>query len=514
MDTLQSLLELHRDMQRGRLFLHIGDLLVERLAGYIEGYRACLREHGLSDEGYARFREWLRGTKSEEPIEEATAAYLSLAGSDHEQAIARYLTRVHEFHVTQRSEQALLQDISPALPPRTDAEPAAGRDALSYLLKIREDLFRGHLEEHLGAVNAERFNTFIDGYNACASNNHFKNELYANFGNWLRDVKGEFPGEGWPAKYLRDCDGDHQQAILRYLNFVSEFIHAHRLERFRAMAQEYHQLARARSRLSAERLASFGQLCMRGRELVDLRLEALSLSLKHWRDRMGSSAPTFDLFEALGIWGKENRYSDMIAWLCTLSSGRGAAFARSLLSRMKPRLFQPSESETLLRARREQVTDDGRIDLVLEFERLVVAVEVKVWSSEHDTPGAQPQTVSYPRALERKLQLAGLSQSVASALLSPAGTPPLGKNAARLSFFDLAAAVLDTLEQNVSPDERSVLRLFAAHVLDIASYELTERSFREIGEALTRPRREWPQWVVSKAHVLEQLAAALEECNS
>lgn len=93
---------------------------------------------------------------------------------------------------------------------------------------IRESLLRGRLHEHLGNTNAERFNTFIDGYNACADDNRLKNELYASFGTWLRDVKRELPEEGWPAKYLRDCNGDHQQAILRYLDFVAEFAAPHK----------------------------------------------------------------------------------------------------------------------------------------------------------------------------------------------------------------------------------------------------------------------------------------------
>lgn len=37
-----------------------------------------------------------------------------------------------------------------------------------------------------------------------------------------------FPGEGWAAKYLRDCHGNHEQAIRKYLDFVAEFIALHR----------------------------------------------------------------------------------------------------------------------------------------------------------------------------------------------------------------------------------------------------------------------------------------------
>jgi hypothetical protein len=177
---------------------------------------------------------------------------------------------------------------------------------------------------------------------------------------------------------------------------------------------------------------------------------------------------------------------------------------------MHPLLFQQGEMGALRSAEREQVTDDGRIDLVLEFENLAVAVEVKVWSIEHETPGAQPQTVSYPSALERKLQLAGRSIPVLGVLLSPAGTPPLGPNAARLSFFDLASAILTVLEQSRTPEEQAIIRLFVAHVMDIASKAIAGRSFWKISQTLALPRPEWPQWVLLEANALEQLAAAME----
>ncbi len=39
----------------------------------------------------------------------------------------------------------------------------------------------------------------------------------------LADYMDELPGEGWPTKYLRDCHGDHGQAIRKYLDFAAEF---------------------------------------------------------------------------------------------------------------------------------------------------------------------------------------------------------------------------------------------------------------------------------------------------
>lgn len=221
--TLEALLRVHRDFQRGKLFLHIGDPLAERLAGFIEGYRACLREYGLPDEGYSRFCVWLWNTKGEEPLEKTPEHSLSKAGGNHEQAIGAYLDWVSEFSSLQGSEQDWPEAAPSTHPSVSEGRRPACRDTLFYLLQVRQDLLQGRIQEHLGDTNVERFNTFVDGYNACADDNHLKNELYARFGNWLRDVKREFPEEGWPAKYLRDCHGDHTRAILRYLDFAAEF---------------------------------------------------------------------------------------------------------------------------------------------------------------------------------------------------------------------------------------------------------------------------------------------------
>ncbi|ADO72386.1 hypothetical protein [Stigmatella aurantiaca] len=63
---------------------------------------------------------------------------------------------------------------------------------------------------------------FVNGYHSCMIGNGIHDEEYGHFFEWLI-AKGEFPGEGWAAKYLRDCHGDHEQAIRKYLDFAAEF---------------------------------------------------------------------------------------------------------------------------------------------------------------------------------------------------------------------------------------------------------------------------------------------------
>jgi hypothetical protein len=65
-----------------------------------------------------------------------------------------------------------------------------------------------------------------------ASNTQFNGRSdpeWEEFWDWLRDVKKEMPPEGWHVKYLRDCDGDHERAALKFLDFVQEFRESRRV---------------------------------------------------------------------------------------------------------------------------------------------------------------------------------------------------------------------------------------------------------------------------------------------
>lgn len=284
------------------------------------------------------------------------------------------------------------------------------------------------------------------------------------------------------------------------------------IERFRAMVGAYRQLAGRREHARMEQRARFGALCEEGRALIGRQLEVLAIELRRWRERFGGQVPVFDLFEALGIAGKENRYTDLLAWLCHAREGAGGAFVEALLARAQPASLLSGTRGVLLSAGREVTTDDGRIDLVIEFEHVAIALEAKVWSGEHDTPGQKPQTLSYTESLARKLALAGRSKRVVSVLLSPTGTPPLGEEAARLSFLDVADAALSVLARLPTEDERTVVRLFAAHCLEMAGQVAAGASFsfRKTAEVMALPREQWPQWVFGQASRLAMFAALTE----
>ncbi|WP_037582886.1 hypothetical protein [Stigmatella aurantiaca] len=172
LETLSYLLRIRADMQRRRLRMYVGDIRVERLSCFMDGYRACLRANGQEASG----KDW-------------PAKYLLECHGDQEQAIQKYLDLVAEF--------GEINGVAATLQGR-DARAAAGSGSgagtLGVLWQAHQELIQGQLDE------------------------------YGRFFEWLRDVKQEMPGEGWPAKFLRDCHGDYAQAVRQYLDFVAEFL--------------------------------------------------------------------------------------------------------------------------------------------------------------------------------------------------------------------------------------------------------------------------------------------------
>jgi hypothetical protein len=92
--TLDEMLEIRRV---GRILMYIGEVRVERMAGYIDGYRLCLSLAGLKDEEYLRFERWLQDIGRVHPGHTWKDAFLQAASGDHEAAIHRLLDCAAEF---------------------------------------------------------------------------------------------------------------------------------------------------------------------------------------------------------------------------------------------------------------------------------------------------------------------------------------------------------------------------------------------------------------------------------
>ncbi len=96
---------------------------------------------------------------------------------------------------------------------------------VDLLMFVREKVNEGMtLEMFLGSINAHAMRAFIEGSSMTLRCNGLPNQDFKDFVVWLRDVKQEWPCEGWVAKYLRDLGGDHEAAIKKFLDFVAEFV--------------------------------------------------------------------------------------------------------------------------------------------------------------------------------------------------------------------------------------------------------------------------------------------------
>jgi hypothetical protein len=95
---------------------------------------------------------------------------------------------------------------------------------VDLLLFIREKVNEGvMLEMFLGSVNAHAMRAFIEGSSMALQYNGLPDQEFQDFIVWLRDVKKEWPDDGWVKKYLRELGGDHAAAIKKFLDFVAEF---------------------------------------------------------------------------------------------------------------------------------------------------------------------------------------------------------------------------------------------------------------------------------------------------
>jgi len=99
--TSRAILDVLLEIRRvDRILMYIGDARVERMAGYIDGYRWCLSLAGLNDEEYLRFERWLQDTGRVPPGHTWEEGFLQAARGDHEAAIHQFLDCAAEFRAS------------------------------------------------------------------------------------------------------------------------------------------------------------------------------------------------------------------------------------------------------------------------------------------------------------------------------------------------------------------------------------------------------------------------------
>ncbi|WP_093525828.1 hypothetical protein [Stigmatella erecta] len=102
-------------------------------------------------------------------------------------------------------------------------EEGNGLSVLDTLVLIWEGRHRPGFLPFIGQPDVKILWGFVLGLETAALRIGQKEIDYFQFRNWLRDVKQEFPPEGWHEKFLREAQGDHLAACLRFLGRVVEF---------------------------------------------------------------------------------------------------------------------------------------------------------------------------------------------------------------------------------------------------------------------------------------------------
>ncbi len=96
---------------------------------------------------------------------------------------------------------------------------------LDVLIYTRQKLLeRRGLWSVTGGDTIDSLFFFITGWASNTQFNGGKDQEWRDFMDWLDEVKHELPYEGWHVKYLSDCDGDHERAALKFLDFAHEFV--------------------------------------------------------------------------------------------------------------------------------------------------------------------------------------------------------------------------------------------------------------------------------------------------
>jgi hypothetical protein len=96
---------------------------------------------------------------------------------------------------------------------------------LDFLLEIRRVVgdVQGRLGMYIGDITVRRMAGLIAGYRLCLELAGARDEEYSRFEQWLSRERDIPPGQTWEQPLLRAFHGDHEQAIRRLLDYVTEF---------------------------------------------------------------------------------------------------------------------------------------------------------------------------------------------------------------------------------------------------------------------------------------------------
>jgi len=195
-----------------------------------------------------------------------------------------------------------------------------------------------------------------------------------------------------------------------------------------------------------------------------------------------------DILAVAGFSGFEDPYTKLIKWML-YPPGRPDLAKRCQRAWLKALNLPLAEKiEEAIEPAVQFVTEDGRADIVLHFQRpqYIVIIEAKIGSVEHETPGGKDQTAAYPSAVRSKL---GLSKNHPGVMvfLTPNGLLAADESAISTTYDTLVGAIACELSPEELPfDLRWAYSTIITHLLTHAASGSLDKAMvlRELDKCL------------------------------
>ena len=222
-----------------------------------------------------------------------------------------------------------------------------------------------------------------------------------------------------------------------------------------------------------------------------------------------------DILAIAGISRFEDPYTNLIKWML-YPPGRSDLALRCQKAWLKTLNIQfEKEIEEAIEPIVQFVTDDGRADLLIHFarQRVLLIIESKVSSLEHEVPSGSTQTSAYPFAVRKKLGLPD-DYRTEMVFLSPDGIQASDQSAINATFEDFVTAIAFVL----SPDEmdfylRSAYAIIISHLLAHAApfgFDKSE-ALRDLEKCIGKQaQRLSDEQIISKLGIIGPICRSLE----
>lgn len=171
-----------------------------------------------------------------------------------------------------------------------------------------------------------------------------------------------------------------------------------------------------------------------------------------------------DLLDIAGFACLENPYTELLAWAL-----RPAVHPASALDRQAALLACFGKTASVATEPLTQVvTADGIPDLVLHWPDLVVVIEAKTGSLEHETPSGAWQTEAYPASVREALDVAA-GVDVRVGYLTPDGHGARSADAVPITFLGVVERLMGALAgHELHPRTEASFAMLFTHFVDHA----------------------------------------------